>query len=174
MRSFGPVLLLFAFLAAASTAAAAGAEGEDFAKGFRGIPWGTPLEEVRKRFPDLVQETYGTEGEADHFVRDRSSEEPRIDGVRFDRIEYHFRKGAFTGIVATIRTKAEGLAFDTLRGKVEARSGKPDSTEAGRVAWRKGKATVEILRRMNSVWLRVVREEEKGPKAAGTVPAKSP
>jgi hypothetical protein len=147
--------LLLALAGRQGSIAAAASVEEGFGKGFRGVPWGASLDEARKAWPDLVQETYGADGEPDHFVRDRSKEEPRIEGNRFDRIEYLFRKGAFAGVVATIRTNASHLHFGFVREKVEARAGKPREADEEHALWADGKARVELSRRLNSVWLRV-------------------
>jgi hypothetical protein len=150
--------LLFLAGATAPAPVRAAEKKEGFESGFRGIPWGTSLTEARKRFPDLVQETYGADGEADHHVRNPAAEDLRIEGTRFDRIEYLFRKGAFVGIVATARAGSYKLYYATLREKIAARAGKPAEEGEERAAWVEGGTRVEILRRMNSVWLRVTHE----------------
>ena len=151
------VLLLLVGAGTPRSAAGAG-KAENWAKGFRGIAWGTSLKEAREGMPDLVQETFGAGGEPDHFVRERSAEDPLIEGIRFDRIEYHFRKGTFVGVVATARTGSYKLYYDMLREKISDREGKPDEEAEGRSLWKVKGTRVELLRRLHSVWLRVVRE----------------
>lgn len=103
--------------------------------GYGNLPWGTTVEEAEAVHPDLYFERFAIEGakEAPSRVFHRRNENPEIEGVAFDYMEYRFRENRFYMIRAvmisrvgprSLVTRSEE-SFDLLRRSLTRRYGAP-------------------------------------------------
>jgi hypothetical protein len=103
--------------------------------GFRGLKWGSSIEQASKTYRDLDFERYvisnGKEEPSKVYVR--RVEHGEIEDVAFDSIEYWFKGDHFHQIIAvlhsrigprTLVTRAEN-AFDKITGRLRNRYGEP-------------------------------------------------
>jgi hypothetical protein len=104
-------------------------------EGFRGLRWGTSIEQSSKIYQDLYFEKYvisdGKEEPRKVYVR--TVEQGDIENVTFDSIEYWFKGDHFYQVTAvlhsrigprTLVTQAEN-AFDKMNGRLRNRYGDP-------------------------------------------------
>ncbi|MEW6721599.1 MAG: hypothetical protein AB1346_14225 [Thermodesulfobacteriota bacterium] len=104
-------------------------------QGFGGLKWGDTVEEALRIHPDLRFEGYRLVREKEApfqaYVRERAAN--RIDGVRFDSLEYWFRGNRLLEIRAvmqsrigprTLVTQAE-RSYDVLAGRIRKAYGLP-------------------------------------------------
>ena len=103
--------------------------------GFRGLRWGTSVEQSSTIFPDLQFEKYviSNAKEEPWKVYVRRMEHGEIENVTFDSIEYWFKGDQFHRVRAvlhsrmgprTLVTTAEN-AFDKMYGRLRTRYGDP-------------------------------------------------
>jgi len=109
--------------------------GEIGIDGFRGLKWGTSIDQASKTYPDLGFERYviSIRKEEPWKVYVRSAEHEDIESVTFDSIEYWFKGDHFYQVRAvlhsrigprTLVTRAEN-AFDKINGRFRNRYGDP-------------------------------------------------
>lgn len=100
----GALLLPMAILCLASVR---GAAGTTPGQGFGDLKWGNTVEQALRAYPDLHFEGYRIVNDKEApfraYVRDRSS--GRVDGVRFDSLEYWFRGDRFVRIRAVLNSR---------------------------------------------------------------------
>ncbi len=105
------------------------------AEGFRGLRWGTTVDDAMRRYADLHLERYALSGgaRAPWKVYRRQSEVRDVEGVSFDRVEYWFRGDRLVQVQAilrssigprTLQSMAES-AYETIDGRLRNRYGAP-------------------------------------------------
>ncbi len=104
--------------------------------GFRGLTWGASIEKASRIYKDLKFDHYvipGSKEEDPLKVYKRSQEQPEIENVTFDAIEYWFKGGRFFKVVADLRSKAGPRtlatiaenAFEKVNARMRSRFGPP-------------------------------------------------
>lgn len=131
-------------------------------EGFRGLPWGSSVNQAKALFQDLVLVRYAVtkpEETPSAFYR-RKNEDGKIEGVRIDEILYRFRDDSFYGVTATmdsmvgprsLETPAEE-AFDRLLDRINRFAGPSIACGAHggtfggdrKCSWRHGRLSIDL------------------------------
>jgi hypothetical protein len=118
---------------------------------FRGIAWGTPVEEVQglefsKEGTATLRDLYSRTNKAAAplvAVYTRPADEMRIGEASLSKIYYYFYDGAFYGVTAYFAGKDN---YNKLLAACIKKFGEPTETEENGVAWRGEVAGISLSR----------------------------